>query len=261
MGCEPSGAGGRQHIVRIDVVAHGSLGGRELCSVRRVDRAAKLGDGLQYVLVVQVGNEGGIHDGTVGVGDGAVADDMVNMHAALPTQAGERRREKEEPHAALNVESLNLGEYRERRVVHHAAVVRVVERLVIAARPERPHNVIVGDAPPLAHVVEHNVIDFGRREAVVGGPLGLELLDKGVVILERHALLDQFAPLKQKAPHPQGLDRFSRALSHSLVISHGTRPAAGHVGSRRVIAGHGFRRAAAQEKPSRRDTGRAEQAI
>ena len=165
-----------------------------------------------------------MYDRAVCVGNVAIADDVVNMHAALPTQAGERRSEQEEPHAVLNVERLNLGEYRERRVVHHAAAVRVVERLVIAARPERPHDVIVGDSPPVAHIAEHNVIDFGRRVAVVGGLLGLELLDEAVVILERYARLAQLVPLKTKAPQPRGFDRFSRGLAHGLFRARETPP-------------------------------------
>ena len=52
MGREPLGAGTRQHIVWVDVVAHGALGGREPFGVCRVEPVTKLGVSLEHVFGV-----------------------------------------------------------------------------------------------------------------------------------------------------------------------------------------------------------------
>ena len=191
---EPLRPRGGDDVVGILVLGDGLPRRLEPRVVRLVQPAPKLRLRLEDVLPVQVRHEARAHDGAVLVGDVGIADDVVDLHAAPAAEAGERRRKQEEPDAVLEVERLDPGEDGERRVVDHDAALRVLEGLVVAARPERPHDVRLLNAPSLSHVVEHDGVHLRRRVAVVRGPLRLELLDEALVVVEALPALAHVPP-------------------------------------------------------------------
>ena len=69
-------------------------------------------------------------------------------------------------------------------MLNHPAL-GVVVVLIVAAGIEGAHDGhIVGDVVLLSHMLEHNVIYFRRRVAVVRGLLRFEFLDEAVVVFE-----------------------------------------------------------------------------
>ena len=86
------------------------------------------------------------------------------------------------------VKADDLRKDREWRIVYDDAAVRVSGRREVCARPEWPQNFGTGDIGQRADELQYRVVDRLRRVAVVGGLLGLEFLDKSVIVLE-HLLL------------------------------------------------------------------------
>ena len=86
----------------------------------------------------------------------------------------------QESDAALEVERLDPGKDGERRVIDHDAALWVLERLEVAARPERPHDVGLIHAPAPAHVVEHDGVHLRQpaRGLAMRHPFSLAILDK-----------------------------------------------------------------------------------
>ena len=142
---------------------------------------------LRDDVAAEAGHKSGAHNCAVFVLDIGVANQVVHPHRHFfAGKGGQARREKEEGNPAIKVKLADFGQNRERRVVQDDASVRVVEVLIIAARPERPHDAAGVDAVLPAGPVAHRVIDQRRRVAVVGGQLRLELVDKLLVGLAFH---------------------------------------------------------------------------
>ena len=134
------------------------------------------------------GHKSGVHDCAVFVLDMGAADQMVHPRDHIFSgKGGQARRKQEKGNPAIKVKLADFGQNRERRVVQNGAAAGVVEVLIIAAGPERPHNAARVDAVLSAGPVSHRVIDQRRRVAVVGGQLRFELLDKFLVSFALHS--------------------------------------------------------------------------
>lgn len=87
---------------------------------------------------------------------------------------------------AGGVELAYFGKHGEGRVVDDDAILWVLCPLVVAARVEGTEDGVVGgELPLLSQILEHGLIDVGRRIGVVGG-LGevAKLGDVGLVVVE-----------------------------------------------------------------------------
>lgn len=94
--------------------------------------------------------------------------------------------EEEEGNVAGGVELAYFGKYGEGRVIDDNAILWVFCPLVVASRVEGTEDGVVGgELALLAQILEHDLIDVGRRIGVVGG-LGevAKLGDVGFVIVE-----------------------------------------------------------------------------
>ena len=99
---------------------------------------------------------------------------------------GHSRPEEEEGNVAGGVELAYFGKHGEGRVVDDDAILWVFCPFVVAAGVEGTEDGVgVGELALLSQILEHGLIDVGRRVGVVGG-LGevAELGDVGFVIVE-----------------------------------------------------------------------------
>ena len=99
---------------------------------------------------------------------------------------GHSGTDEKEGNVAGGVELAYFGKYGEGRVVDDDAILWVFCPLVVATRIEGAEDgVVVGELALLAQILEHGLIDVGRRVGVVGG-LGevAKLGDVGFVIVE-----------------------------------------------------------------------------
>ena len=135
--------------------------------------------------------KGRVYVRAVLVGYVGVGQDHVHAVAQI-VEGSQAVGEQEERDAPLVVESAYLRRDAERRVVEDQAPLGVYERLVVAAGVERAHYLrALRDAVLLQDPRLDGLVHLGRREAVVGGVLGLELVHElvvGVVLLAHHAL-------------------------------------------------------------------------
>ena len=109
---------------------------------------------------------------------------------------GHARAEEEEGDVAGGVELAYFGKHGERRVIDNDAILWVFCPLVVATRIEGAEDGVgVGKLPLLAQILEHGLIDVGRRIGVVGG-LGevAKLGDVGLVVVEDDGVSASAAP-------------------------------------------------------------------
>ena len=110
-------------------------------------------------------------------------DDVVHAHASRSdSEIGQVRREQEVVDFLLIVPSDDFRQDGKRRVVNHHAPVRVVERLVVAARPERAHDLSALQRVFLYRPRLDRLVHVLRRVAVVRRLLRLELFEEAVVV-------------------------------------------------------------------------------
>ena len=98
-------------------------------------------------------------------------------------EQAQRRREQKKPDPAFAVPADDFRQNGKRRVVHHDAPFRILFRLVIPARIERPHERFPADPVFLRYPVRHRVVNVFRRVAVVRGFRFLELVQEGIVFV------------------------------------------------------------------------------
>ena len=170
--------GGRDDVIRIDEALLGLvLRGTSLLDFLTQFRGhpdAEVGD--------EVGDEAGGHDGTVLVDDGRVGHDVGHV-AVVGAEQRERRSEEKEVDAVGTVEAYDGGQQRERRVVHHYAVLGVLLQVfIVAAGIERADDLATLHVGQTLGELQHHVIDGGRCVAVVGRELLLELVDELVIL-------------------------------------------------------------------------------
>ena len=82
------------------------------------------------------------------------------------------------------VEADDTRQQRERRVIHHRALLGIGEVLVVTSRHEGANHLHTIERIDALHKLKHGIIHRGRRIAVVGRLLRLELIYKRVVIVE-----------------------------------------------------------------------------
>ena len=167
------------------------LGG--LYRVHEVGRVADEG-------VAHVGDEAGVHLRAVLVGDGAGRDDVADALVAAPdVEVREVWRKEEEVDALRDVERGDFPDDRKGRVVDYHAPRGVAVCLVVAARPERAHDLAPAEVVFAHRPVAHRLVDVRRRVAVVGCLARLELVEEAVVV-EECVLFDAHAmPLLARA--------------------------------------------------------------
>ena len=109
---------------------------------------------------------------------------------------GHSRPEEEEGDVAGGVELAYFGKHGEGRVVDDDAVRGIVGVLVVAARVEGAEDGVgVGELALLAQILEHGLIDVGRRVGVVGGLRQVAKLgDVGLVVVEDDGVSASAAP-------------------------------------------------------------------
>ena len=83
------------------------------------------------------------------------------------------------------VEADDFGEDGKRRIVHDAAAGRIVEALIVAARPKRAHESRAVELVGLCDVGGDSLVDVFGCVAVVGRELRLELVDEFLVLARR----------------------------------------------------------------------------
>ena len=144
--------------------------------------------GLRHNVTAKAGNKACLHHRAILIDDAAIADDVVDFRGDAPlAQAGQRRRKQKKRNPALQIPFADLRQYRKRRVVQHHRAGRVIKLLVVPAGVKRSHDLVGVDAVLLARPVFYNLVDGGRRVAVVGGFLGLKFFHKILVAqLLRH---------------------------------------------------------------------------
>ena len=169
---------GRVAVLEVDRL--GDLGAALL--VRGLYRRGEVGRRADDVVGIEVGDERRVDHGAVLVGDLAVAEQVGDV-LAEPRERRECRPEQQEPDAVRAVPPDDLGLDGEGRVVDHDAPLGVVEALIVAAWVERAHERGAVDPVGGGGPVGDGVVDLGRRVAVVGCPLVLELLEELVVLV------------------------------------------------------------------------------
>ena len=109
---------------------------------------------------------------------------------------GHARTEEEEGDVAGGVELAYFGKHGEGRVVDDDAILWVFCPLVVASRVEGSEDGVgVGELALLAQILEHGLIDVGRRVGVVGGLRQVAKLgDVGLVVVEDDGVSASAAP-------------------------------------------------------------------
>lgn len=93
------------------------------------------------------------------------------------------KQEKLDP--SFQIEPDNLRDDRKGRVVDHHAIIGIDQALVITTRIERTDNGHSVDIAMIGYILQNIVVHRWRRIAVVGRFLGLEFLNKSIVIVEK----------------------------------------------------------------------------
>lgn len=93
------------------------------------------------------------------------------------------KQEKLDP--SFQIEPDNLRDDRKGRVVDHHAIIGIDQALVITTRIERADNGHPVDVAMIGYILQNIVVHRWRRIAVVGRFLGLEFLNKSIVIVEK----------------------------------------------------------------------------
>ena len=176
--------GCRQDVVRVNVLGELFLHGAQQLAVFGVYHPVEIRRSADRKAVwLQVREERGGHLGAVGIGH-SHADRQ--RHAGLRSSCREKREcrgKQKETDAALMVKSHDVADYGEGRVVDDHAAGGIFVSLVVAARIEGPHKACPIHLIRLGHPVGHGLVDLRRGVAVVGRFLGLELIDKSLVLL------------------------------------------------------------------------------
>ena len=108
---------------------------------------------------------------------------MVNAHGRLaPAKASQGRGKKKEIDIPVKIKLDDLRKDRKGRVVQNQAAGWICISLIVPARIKRADDAGWVDVVPIAHPVKDRVIDQRRGVAVVGRFLGLELIDKSVIL-------------------------------------------------------------------------------
>src|SRR5690554_1468154 len=102
------------------------------------------------------------------------------------------RAEKKEFDISFDIEPAYLGYHRKWWVIYHYHIIMVINCLVISSGIKRPYHLLSVKAIFFVDVIQHDLIHFRRRIAVVGSILHLEFINKGIVIIKQISLFFAF---------------------------------------------------------------------
>lgn len=150
------------------------------------DGAAQVGGAFDDVGAGEVGDEGGLDDGAVVIGDIGIGEDVGDWESFVGPQAGKGGCEEEEGDAACAEESDDACVDAEWWIVYDDGAGGIVGVLVVAAGIEWAENCGASGLgrPASEYEVEDGVVDGGRCVAIVCGFLcfAFEFLDEFLVV-------------------------------------------------------------------------------
>ena len=205
-----------QQLLRVFI---GLQVGFRVLALARPNQAVEQRSRGDECVTVEVAGEVAPYLGTVPEGDllgndnrRAILEDAAYCHA---------RAEEEKRNACPRIESADLREHRERRVVDYDAILRIFGVLIVAAGVERPQYLLSCQIDHGTHILDHSLVDVLWSPAFVRGlrPLG-ELGYEALVVMEHDRVLAaSFWPL-----HLGLLSLFlyvKQCLLHCLLVLYG----------------------------------------